>query len=91
MISNWINALSHDRALLGKNALMMVVAIALFGRITLLSVGKTYVFPENWPEAYETGNIAAAIAETNTFSSPFGTNTGPTAWLMPGYRKTETY
>ena len=48
-------------------------------------VGKTYIFPENWPGAYETGNIAAAIAETGTFSSPFGTDTGPTAWMMPGY------
>ena len=68
-----------------KNALILVVLIALFARITLLIVGKTYIFPEGWPGAYETGNIAAAIAETGTFSSPFGTDTGPTAWMMPGY------
>jgi len=68
-----------------RNALTVVVVIALFVRITLLIIGKTYIFPENWPGAYETGNIAAAIAETGTFSSPFGKDTGPTAWLMPGY------
>lgn len=85
MISNWIKILCHDRAFFDKNALTMIVVIALFARITLLSAGKTYIFPENWPGAYETGNIAAAIAETDTFSSPFGTDTGPTAWLMPGY------
>ena len=68
-----------------RNALTMVVAIAFFARITLLIIGKTYIFPENWPGAYETGNIAAAIAENSSFSSPFGTDTGPTAWMMPGY------
>ena len=68
-----------------RNTLTVVVVIALFARITLLIIGKTYIFPENWPGAYETGNISAAIAETGTFSSPFGSDTGPTAWMMPGY------
>ena len=63
----------------------MVVLIAFLTRMALLIVGKTYIFPEDWPGAYETGNIAAAIAETGTFSSPFGVDTGPTAWMMPGY------
>ena len=63
----------------------MVVLIAFLTRMALLIVGKTYIFPEDWPGAYETGNIAAAIAETGTFSSPFGADTGPTAWMMPGY------
>jgi hypothetical protein len=33
----------------------------------------------------ETGNIARALAEGNGFSSPFGKDTGPTAWLTPAY------
>jgi 4-amino-4-deoxy-L-arabinose transferase-like glycosyltransferase len=70
---------------LERHALTLVILIALFARIALLIVGKTYIFPENWPGAYETGNIAAAIAETGTFASPFGADTGPTAWMMPGY------
>lgn len=72
-------------AYLEKHALTLVVLIAFLARVALLIVGKTYIFPEDWPGAYETGNIAAAIAETGTFSSPFGTDTGPTAWMMPGY------
>ena len=68
-----------------RNGLAMVIVVALLVRISFLIIGKTYIFPENWPGAYETGNIEAAIAETGTFSSPFGTDTGPTAWLMPGY------
>ncbi len=68
-----------------RNALTLVVIIAFLARIALLIGGKLYIFPENWPGAYETGNIAAAIAETGKFSSPFGTDTGPTAWMMPGY------
>jgi hypothetical protein len=70
---------------LERHALPLVVLIAFLARIAILIVGKTYIFPENWPGAYETGNIAAAMAETGTFSSPFGTDTGPTAWIMPGY------
>ena len=72
-------------AYLQRHALPLVVLIAFLARIALLIVGETYIFPENWPGAYETGNIAAAMAETGTFSSPFGTETGPTAWMMPGY------
>ena len=57
----------------------MVVAIALFIRIAPFIFGKTYIFPEGYPGAYETGNIA----ETGIFLSPFGTDTGLTAWMMP--------
>ena len=68
-----------------RNALTVVVFIAIFARIALLIFGKTYMLPEGWPGAYETGNIAAAIADTGTFSDPFGADTGPTAWMMPAY------
>jgi hypothetical protein len=35
--------------------------------------------------AQETGSIASAIANGKGFSSPFGRETGPTAWLTPVY------
>ena len=35
--------------------------------------------------AQETGSIAQALATGKGFSSPFGKNTGPTAWLTPVY------
>ncbi len=33
----------------------------------------------------ETGNIAYSLAVGKGFSSPYGTETGPTAWLTPAY------
>ncbi|HEY6943856.1 MAG TPA: hypothetical protein VI431_01860, partial [Candidatus Acidoferrum sp.] len=33
----------------------------------------------------ETGSIAASLATGKGFSSPFGKETGPTAWLTPVY------
>ena len=35
--------------------------------------------------AQETGSIAQALATGRGFSSPFGKDTGPTAWLTPVY------
>lgn len=35
--------------------------------------------------AQETGNIAQSLATGKGFSSPFGRDTGPTAWLTPVY------
>jgi 4-amino-4-deoxy-L-arabinose transferase-like glycosyltransferase len=35
--------------------------------------------------AQETGSIASALAQGKGFSSPFGRETGPTAWLAPVY------
>jgi uncharacterized membrane protein YhhN len=37
------------------------------------------------PFAQETGSIALALSEGQGFSSPFRSNTGPTAWLVPIY------
>ncbi len=37
------------------------------------------------PFEQETGSIARSIATGNGFSSPFGKETGPTAWLTPVY------
>ena len=34
---------------------------------------------------YETGSIAASLAEGRGFSSPFGIQSGPTAWIAPVY------
>lgn len=34
---------------------------------------------------YETGSIAASLAEGRGFSSPFGIESGPTAWIAPVY------
>ena len=40
---------------------------------------------DGWAFGYEAGRIAKSIAEGKGFSSPFPFESGPTAWLMPGY------
>src|SRR5690242_16784205 len=39
----------------------------------------------HWPFGYETGKIAASIAEGHGFSNPLFAPTGPTAWMTPVY------
>jgi hypothetical protein len=41
--------------------------------------------PQVFDSAYEHANIAAALAQGRGFSDPFGTPSGPTAWVPPGY------
>jgi 4-amino-4-deoxy-L-arabinose transferase-like glycosyltransferase len=61
---------------------------SLFGigfvlRFAFMLWHKLYVFP---PAAiYEVSSIAAHIARGQGFSSPFGIDTGPTAWIAPAY------
>jgi 4-amino-4-deoxy-L-arabinose transferase-like glycosyltransferase len=38
-----------------------------------------------WQTGYEASCIAASLLSGHGFSSPFGTPTGPTAWVPPGY------
>jgi 4-amino-4-deoxy-L-arabinose transferase-like glycosyltransferase len=76
-------------------ALMVVAAIAI--RIAIIFHFRTYEElnrPEIWKFAqkhdhfsfgYETGSIAASIASGKGFSSPFGLESGPTAWIAPVY------
>lgn len=40
---------------------------------------------EQFAFGYEVGSVAASIARGEGFGSPFGGNTGPTAWLGPVY------
>ena len=65
---------------------MMLVAFAL--RLAVVA----FLYPEqldpardHWKFAYETGRIARSIALGKGFSSPLFEDTGPTAWMTPGY------
>ena len=72
------------------SSVALIVAVAFVVRAAFLYsyfqfvVGRT--FQGNEPFGYETGAIAAAIAQGRGFSSPLKTvQTGPTAWLTPIY------
>lgn len=70
--------------------LLWMVGVALALRLVTMA----YVYPlqlvpdrggEHWPFGYETGKIAASIAEGHGFSNPLFAPTGPTAWMTPVY------
>lgn len=55
-------------------------------RLVVLIVGKTYWFKEIGPAwGWEVGWISRSLAEGRGFASPFGSETGPTAWIAPLY------
>jgi len=62
--------------------------IALAVRVAVVLIGRTYRSPhdaDHFNFAFEIGRIAQSLVEDRGFGSPFGGNTGPTAWIMPVY------
>jgi hypothetical protein len=54
-----------------------------FGWNQELKIPRDVLAPASFSQ--ETGSIASALANGKGFSSPFGKETGPTAWLTPAY------
>src|SRR4051812_27044220 len=85
------------RALSDEQLMLLMAGIAFLLRVTYIIVLETYkmdqkftafFFPEGIPNfffGFETGSIARSIATGHGFSSPFGGDTGPSAWLAPVY------
>ncbi len=66
-------------------AILSVVVLAFALRALVIFALDAFVIPDNWDFGYETGRIAASLAEGTGFSSPFKQPSGPTAWLAPAY------
>ena len=65
-----------------------IAAVAFLLRLAWIIIGHTYKFKptdENFGFGWEMGRIAASLASGHGFSSPFGPETGPTAWEPPLY------
>jgi hypothetical protein len=59
---------------------------ALLVRIAYIALGHTFrITPHNnhFEFGWETGRVAASLAQGHGYSSPFSGNTGPTAWMVP--------
>lgn len=57
-------------------------------RVAYISLGHTYrITPVNhhFEFGWETGRVAASLAGGHGYSSPFSGDTGPTAWMVPGF------
>jgi 4-amino-4-deoxy-L-arabinose transferase-like glycosyltransferase len=66
-------------------------AMVLIG-VAIRLVVMAFLFPDqlaperdHWPFGYEAGRLARSIVEGRGFSSPLFGDTGPSAWLAPGY------
>ena len=66
-------------------AIITIVALALALRILVIFALDAHIIPDDWDFGYETGRVAASLAEGEGFSSPFRRPSGPTAWLAPAY------
>lgn len=64
------------------------MAVAFLLRVAWILIGHTYKIKptnENFGFGWEMGRIGASLASGHGFSSPFGPETGPTAWEPPLY------
>jgi hypothetical protein len=69
-----------------ESPLSRMFAVGLGLRILVLTATGRFIFePDYFGFGYEAGRIASALAAGRGFSDPFGTITGPTAWLAPVY------
>jgi 4-amino-4-deoxy-L-arabinose transferase-like glycosyltransferase len=68
--------------------LFWIVVVAVVLRMAMILIFQDYRYdPSYTPSWYgaEAGGIARSLAEGHGFASPFGGDTGPTAWLSPVY------
>ncbi len=65
-----------------------MVLIAFAARVLWIALAHTYrirTTEHNFGFGWEIGRIAYSLANGMGFSSPFGGNTGPSAWTAPVY------
>jgi 4-amino-4-deoxy-L-arabinose transferase-like glycosyltransferase len=65
-----------------------VCLVAFLVRVLALSLVQPWPLtpgPKFWNTGFEVVNIASSIATHRGFSSPFGIQSGPTAWIPPVY------
>jgi len=71
-----------------RNKLKIAVLLALALRLIVcacVAEDRTEPSRKHWNFGYETGFVAASVANGNGFSNPLFGRTGPSAWLAPAY------
>jgi len=61
---------------------------AFLVRVAYITLGHTYritPFNHHFEFGWETGRVAASLAQGHGYSSPFSGDTGPTTWMVPGF------
>ena len=65
-----------------------MVLVAFLVRVLWIILAHTYrirTSEDNWGFGWEIGRLGYSLANGQGFSSPFGGNTGPSAWTAPIY------
>jgi len=81
-----VNSPSPTDSLAQRRSLLIVLAVALLGRLLVLHSVVAHRLP-TWlfSHPYEMGLLANSLLHGQGLSSPFGVPTGPTALIAPGY------
>jgi len=69
-------------------SVLWIVLLSLLLQVTAIGVFKQYrtrIEDDHFGFGWEMGRVARSIAQGQGFSSPYGGNTGPTAWEPPLY------
>ena len=77
---------SHWQSIVRSPGWMVLVAFVV--RVAWIAIAHTYrvrTTDNNFGFGWEVGRIAYSLANGMGFSSPFGGNTGPSAWTAPVY------
>jgi hypothetical protein len=86
LINSQSDAYREAGSLVPSRSTVLILAIALITRLlTVWSFVTNH--PRNWlfSHPYEMGLLANSLLHGLGYSSPFGGNTGPTAFIAPGY------
>jgi len=71
-----------------RRTLAFIVFVAFVLRVSAMLIIRTYRFPalpDHFSFGWETGRLARSIALGHGFTSPFHSETGPSAWIAPLY------
>ncbi len=80
--------MAWQRWMVSRSSPFWIAAVALVLRLGWILLGHTYKIKastDNFNFGWEMGRVAASLASGHGFSSPFGPETGPTAWEPPLY------
>ena len=76
---------SSDDCFRAPRAIFWTAFLVRVAYITLAHTYRITPFNYHFEFGWETGRVAASVAGGHGYSSPFSGNTGPTAWMVPGF------
>src|SRR5437764_11635117 len=71
-----------------RHSVAWMVLVGFLARLLYILIARSYHFrsnDDNFSFGWEIGRVAYSLATGHGFSSPFGGNTGPSAWNAPVY------